>query len=737
MNWFEYQNQYVINYKKKFIEEFRFNFNEYKDKNIVLYGIGEKTKLILEGAKEFNFVGLMDKDTVGNVIYGLRVLSYDEVISSNVDLIIIVANMSVSELIYRRISFLKKDYGIEIKYINGTTPDDVVSEKISNDPYWLNDINKLKSEIDKYDVISFDVFDTLLMRKVLNPSDVFDLVEKELYYKYNIEIPFRAKRIEAEKYCYNYLDKNYDIFQIYSVLKNLLNITDDKLINKIMQTELELEMKYCIPRRDVVDVYLYAIKKGKTVCITSDTYFDKKYLELLLKKNGISQFDKILISCEEKKSKFSGDMFELLKQLYKGKKILHIGDNQISDRDIPQKYDVNTFQIRSAYDLISTSTLKDLLINIKNTCDDILLGVAMYRLLNSPFSLNKGKGALYIDKMYDIGYSFFGPMVLNYVLWLIRMVNRDKIEKLLFFARDGYIIEKVYKKIVKFYGIDAPESIYFLTSRRASSVAAIENWEDIVFIIKHICKYRNLKIKELVNIAFGIYVEDKDDFAEKYYYEVTEKELLDYLYNYTDLIFENAQRERTNYLNYISSLPIKEARNIGCVNFVGKGVTQYCISKIMKKDLYGYYFATEYDIKNIILPSQKAYGLYGELISPHLSKTAISTKYLFGEIVFTSPDGQLIKFDDNGQPVFEKNSISNFNFLAINECHEGILAFVDEMIKLDKCLLERNFSNGLIDKLYGLFTSQACVISDDIKKYFVFNDYYNPNKKNTNLFIGQ
>ncbi|ADQ06814.1 Haloacid dehalogenase domain protein hydrolase [Caldicellulosiruptor hydrothermalis 108] len=735
MNWIEYQNQEDIDYRRRFIEEFRFNFNEYKNKNIVLYGIGEKTKLILEEAKEFNFVGLMDKDTVGSVIYGLKVLSYDEVISSNVDLIIIVANMSVSELIYRRISFLKKDYGIEIKYINGTTPVDFGDEIISNDPYWLNDINKLKSEIEKHDVISFDVFDTLLMRKVLNPSDIFDLVERELYYKYNIEIPFKIKRIEAEKYCYNYIDKNYDIFQIYSVLKELLNITDNNLLNKIMQIEIELEMECCIPRSDIIDVYLYSIKKGKTVCITSDTYFNRKYLELLLRKNGILQFDKLLISCEEKKSKSGGDMFEYLKQLYKQKKILHIGDNQISDREIPQKYSISTFQVRSGYDLILSSLLKDLLINVKNSSDSILMGVSMFPLLKSPFSLNKGKGAIYINSMYDIGYSFFGPMVLNFVLWLIKMAKKERIEKLLFFSRDGYIIEKIYKKIVEFYDLDAPESIYFLTSRRASSVAAIENWEDVVFIIKNVCKCRNLKIKELINIAFGIYIEDKDEFAEKYYYEVTEKELLDYLYNYADLTFENAKKERANYLKYISSLTIKEARNIGCVNFVGKGVTQYCVSKIMKKDLCGYYFATEYDIKNIILPSQKAYGLYGELISPHLSKTSISTKYLFGEIVFTSPDGQLVKFDDNGQPVFEKNSINEFHFSIINECHEGMLAFVEEMIKLDRGLLERNFGNELIDKLYGLFTSHACFISDDIKKFFIVDDYYAPSRRGTNLFM--
>ena len=36
----------------------------------------------------------------------------------------------------------------------------------------------LQHLIDVHDVISFDIFDTLLMRTVLDPTDVFEIVEK-------------------------------------------------------------------------------------------------------------------------------------------------------------------------------------------------------------------------------------------------------------------------------------------------------------------------------------------------------------------------------------------------------------------------------------------------------------------------------------------------------------------------------------------------------------------------------
>ena len=37
-------------------------------------------------------------------------------------------------------------------------------------------LNKLYRKIDKYDVISFDIFDTLIIRAVNNPKQIFDAV---------------------------------------------------------------------------------------------------------------------------------------------------------------------------------------------------------------------------------------------------------------------------------------------------------------------------------------------------------------------------------------------------------------------------------------------------------------------------------------------------------------------------------------------------------------------------------
>lgn len=55
-------------------------------------------------------------------------------------------------------------------------------------------VPKIINKVKDYDYISFDVFDTLLRRKVLHPTDVFTIIGNK-----NSNTTFKAKRIDAEK----------------------------------------------------------------------------------------------------------------------------------------------------------------------------------------------------------------------------------------------------------------------------------------------------------------------------------------------------------------------------------------------------------------------------------------------------------------------------------------------------------------------------------------------------------
>ena len=63
---------------------------------------------------------------------------------------------------------------------------------------------ELNEQIEAHDVISFDIYDTLIMRKVFHPYDIFRIVGDE--YASHISFDFFAERRRAEVELRTYTD---------------------------------------------------------------------------------------------------------------------------------------------------------------------------------------------------------------------------------------------------------------------------------------------------------------------------------------------------------------------------------------------------------------------------------------------------------------------------------------------------------------------------------------------------
>ena len=72
------------------------------------------------------------------------------------------------------------------------------------------DVAGIIKQIEKYDVVSFDIFDTLLKRNVKKPTDIFRYMEK----KYQKE-GFFNERIDAEKRARARAKKEITLKKIY------------------------------------------------------------------------------------------------------------------------------------------------------------------------------------------------------------------------------------------------------------------------------------------------------------------------------------------------------------------------------------------------------------------------------------------------------------------------------------------------------------------------------------------
>ena len=194
-----------------------------------------------------------------------------------------------------------------------------------------SDLNRIKKAINKYSVISFDIFDTLLQRKVSTPSDVFDLVG------------FKQIRIEAElKSKKQSLTEETNIYSIYNMLPY-----DKEVRDLLLQLELKIERIELSARQEIKALYDYAAFLRKEVIIISDMYLPVGFIEEILYANGYRYHSKLYVSSATGVLKSTGNMFRfVLKNTgYRTQDVLHIGDNILGDYICPKSLKIKSICI--------------------------------------------------------------------------------------------------------------------------------------------------------------------------------------------------------------------------------------------------------------------------------------------------------------------------------------------------------------------------------------------------------
>ena len=146
-----------------------------------------------------------------------------------------------------------------------------VKNKINsgNIPSTQNLFNKVKD----YKAVSFDIFDTLLKRKVNKPEDVFQLMQLNIEEK----IPdFKNKRIKAEEKAR--LINNPREITLDDIYDNFVEL-DERQRDYFKKLELKFEKTVLVPNKPIVDLFNECIRNNKAVFIISDMYLPLVFIK--------------------------------------------------------------------------------------------------------------------------------------------------------------------------------------------------------------------------------------------------------------------------------------------------------------------------------------------------------------------------------------------------------------------------------------------------------------------------
>lgn len=573
----------------------------------------------------------------------------------------------------------KQGYDDFILYLDES---DTVKNK-SLRPFFNNfkiDKELLIMKLGAYDVISFDIFDTLITRTIFEPDDVFKLMGLIIQSKYGKKVDFLKLRKEAEAVATEQYGAMTTIDKIYVEITKNKQIGD--IAQEIKKLEVDIETNLCIPRKDMVDVFNTLKAMGKHVILVSDMYLNRVQIVGLLHKCGIGGYDELLISCEVGARKDDGSIWNMLLSSFRPESFIHVGDNLRSDSQMLMDQGVASHVVFSPKVMLELSDfgyLKDFA--KESIANSLMVGQALNGgIFNSPFAYGEG-GTLQFKDNYEFGFTTMGPLMARFIQWL---VEKNENETLLLLSREGYLLEQMIKDYCELRQVQTPDIRYFLTSRRACAVPALENDEDIRELLGQ--KYQG-SFSNLLEERFGIAIhEDGED--KQLDYETSADDLMEMIQPYKDEIFAKGKQEKNAYLNYAKDV-LASTNDLAVVDVGFSGTIQYFLMKLTGRDIAGHYLALHSNKPERI--GGRADAIY-EITDPYKIPDSKILKYqLFLESALKAPVGQLINFTmENGEAMAHYKD-DDYVSAEVKKLQQGMMDFVKQF-----GLATRETANGLL-----------------------------------------
>lgn len=312
----------------------------------------------------------------------------------------------------------------------------------------------------KYDVISFDVFDTLVFRPFQEPTDLFYIVGEKLEYMDFANIRVQAEYLLRKEQLKNNKSSEINIYEIYEYLEKYYGVNAKDGVSFEYETELDLIYQNPFMKR----VYDILKRENKKIIAVTNMYLTKEMIQNILNNCGYSDIFELFVSSEYGCGKHDGQLFVIVKEKIGGcLKYIHIGDNWKSDFENPKKYKIDSLHVEN---------INHKGVQYRPYDMSAIIGSAYKGTVNAHFHSGLEKFSM----AYEYGFMCGGIFVLGYCGFIREYAEIHNIDKILFFSRDGEVLKKVYDKL---YPDNNSEYVYW--SRNAAAKLGCEKYKHDYF----------------------------------------------------------------------------------------------------------------------------------------------------------------------------------------------------------------------------------------------------------------
>ncbi len=531
---------------------------------------------------------------------------------------------------------------------------------------WVNFVHKNNGKIlyrliETCDLISFDVFDTAILRNVLVPGDVFELVGKKMGFDFD----FREIREKMEKEAWK-SQKSFEktpeltLRDIYEKMSqySLPNMPKDKA-EKIEAAEIEMERHVCQKNPFIHSIYENCLRKGKQIVFTSDMYLPRSVVREILIQNGYRKFDKLYVSSDVQMTKRTGSLYRMICSDFKipPGRVLHIGDNYHSDVKRARKAGLKIYHYPKCLDVASADPDFKRFLSHFDQYDlrEPMISVWLAIIVNRFFAVRPVEKK---DFFYRVGFCYWGLFNIGFAHWLYEQASRQKVEKLFFLSRDGFVPWKVYEIIRKEMELKIP-SDYLFASRKAFNFPGVLKMDSVAldFFCEAVPKRRVGFYLERIGLEPRKYerairdcgFEGHGQIVRTSDFPTLEKLFLEIKAD----ILKSVQQERKKLYRYFKAMGLFKHKSIAFVDFGWKGSLQKSYENLvgrvwkLHQKVNGFYIC----VWSKLFPGKRIKdmdGMKGYLLHfgiPRKDKDFILSHTTLFEDMFPAPHGSVVGYE--------------------------------------------------------------------------------------------
>ena len=551
---------------------------------------------------------------------------------------------------------------------------------------------------------SFDVFDTLISRTVLQPRGIFFAVRSHMEQHGGFPAGFVRSypdiRVWVEKDVREYIKKTTQIreserveiyfSEIFERMAGIYHLSDEQ-VELLKNWELEEELSNSIPLPDQIETLKELHRNGETVVLISDMYLPADFIRrLLVKADPVFADIPLYVSSEYGIQKTSGKLFlEVYKSFeptYNFGKWVHYGDSPNGDIKASRKLAINSRRIK----VPELSAMEKELVSSMDNYDAFLVSALQARLRQT-----------YPYHSADFVIDFVALIMVPYVDYVLMDALERGFQTLYFVSRDGYHLKRIADEVIKAKNYQI-KTKYIYGSRHTWVISSFVDeidpffWDPAYGSLNNISsKSKLLKGLRVDEETFKELVPEIDLDSVNWSASNAAKVLIPTLARseaFKEHLLAKAAEERELICRYFEQ-EIDFSESFAVVEFYGRGYTQECQRRLISfargvDEPLTYYYA------RTILPSE------GKNIRYNF--TTKNTALYFAEAIFANMPYQSIERffrDDNGVVVPEQIPC-NYDKNLFEAMEQLLPVFAREYAKLrlqDRRDTDRNLFEFLLD----------------------------------------